>query len=60
MSSLCTTSHGGRLRLGTGQSLPDGLSEWAMHPARPHAADAGSDVRSTDYDVLTAESTRQA
>lgn len=41
------------------RALPEGLSEWAMHPARPHPADTGSDVRSTDYEVLMAESTRQ-
>jgi len=40
--------------------LPHGLSEWAVHPARPIPADSGSDVRSTDHDFLLAPSIRQA
>jgi len=42
------------------RALPHGLSEWAVHPARPIPADSGSDVRSTDHDFLLAPSIRQA
>ncbi len=42
------------------RAVPHGLSEWAMHPARPTAADIGSKVRSTDRDVLMAPTTRRA
>lgn len=42
------------------RALPPGISEWAFHPAGPHAADAGSEVRASDHDVLMAPATRQA
>lgn len=34
------------------RALPEGLSEWAMHPAEPSPTDAGSDVRATDREAL--------
>jgi predicted glycoside hydrolase/deacetylase ChbG (UPF0249 family) len=39
--------------------LPDGLSEWAMHPAEPDPDDPGGQVRLTDHELLLAASTRQ-
>jgi chitin disaccharide deacetylase len=42
------------------RTLPEGLSEWAVHPAQANAGDSGSDVRTTDYDVLMAPGIRQA
>ena len=42
------------------RDVPQGLSEWAVHPAWPVATDSSSDVRKTDYDFLVAEETRQA
>lgn len=42
------------------RALPEGLSEWAFHPARAVAGDSGSGVRSSDHDVLMAQSTRRA
>lgn len=41
------------------RALPEGLTEWAVHPARPAATDSGSDIRSTDYEVLMSDSMRQ-
>jgi predicted glycoside hydrolase/deacetylase ChbG (UPF0249 family) len=41
------------------RALPVGLSEWAMHPARPGEHDSGADVRSTDRDVLMSPSFRE-
>ncbi len=40
------------------RQLPDGLSEWAVHPAQRSAVDGGADVRRTDYDLLMADDTR--
>ena len=39
--------------------LPDGLSEWALHPAAVRPEDEGSQVRLTDRTFLLAASTRQ-
>lgn len=39
--------------------LPDGLSEWAVHPADPHPHDPGAAVRLSDRDFLLAVSTRE-
>lgn len=39
--------------------LPDGLTEWAVHPADPHPDDPGAAVRRTDRDFLLAASTRE-
>jgi len=39
--------------------LPDGLSEWAVHPAQAACWDGGANVRRTDYDLLMADETRQ-
>jgi len=41
-------------------ALPPGLSEWAFHPANPILGDPGSDVRSSDRDVLMSPWTRTA
>ncbi len=41
------------------QCLPDGMSEWALHPAEPHPDDQGAQVRLTDHELLLAASTRQ-
>lgn len=40
------------------RQVPDGLSEWAVHPARVTAVDGGADVRQTDYALLMADETR--
>lgn len=42
------------------RELPDGLTEWAMHPARPASFDGGSDVRAGDYELLLSAPIRQA
>lgn len=40
------------------RQVPDGLSEWAVHPARATAVDGGTSVRQTDYGLLMADETR--
>lgn len=42
------------------RALPEGLSEWAVHPARPTAGDTGYEVRRTDYEVLMADEIHRA
>ena len=39
--------------------LPDGLTEWALHPATVHPEDEGARVRLTDHAFLLAAATRQ-
>lgn len=34
------------------RDLPEGLTEWAVHPAFADPVDAGSAVRRSDYDFL--------
>lgn len=38
--------------------LPDGLSEWAVHPAQAAAMDGDANVRRSDYELLMADDTR--
>ncbi|MBC8093794.1 MAG: ChbG/HpnK family deacetylase [Pseudonocardia sp.] len=40
--------------------IRDGLTEWAMHPARPATLDKGSDLRVSDRELLLSASIRQA
>ncbi|MBT2512192.1 ChbG/HpnK family deacetylase [Arthrobacter sp. ISL-30] len=42
------------------RQLPQGLSEWAVHPAGYNPRDEGSKVHSSDYDVLMSPAFRQA
>jgi predicted glycoside hydrolase/deacetylase ChbG (UPF0249 family) len=42
------------------RALPEGLSEWAMHPAAPSLTDAGSDIRASDREALLAPDVRLA
>lgn len=39
--------------------LPDGLSEWALHPATARPEDEGAQVRLTDHEFLLAAVTRR-
>ena len=42
------------------EHLPDGLSEWAMHPATPDRNDTGAGVRAADRELLLSPLLREA
>ncbi len=42
------------------RTLPNGLSEWAMHPATPGPGDTGAEVRAADREVLLSPLLREA
>ena len=40
--------------------VPDGLSDWALHPAQAAAVDGGANVQQRDYDLLIGDEVRHS